>query len=152
MTTSPHVPEGFPLTKQAQTGRVWTCKAGNEGCSRTAPCRSCLGRRSRRSGLQKQREARKALGVPDAKFHGQLGNEESWRHGVIWEVKSGRQCGTAPSVFLNAEKQATQNRAIGDLREVGVVLMPTGWGSEGLVMVRLSKLAQVVAALSGEGA
>lgn len=107
------------------------------GHVRRCPCRKCEGRRSRQRGLKKQREARKAVGVPDARYHGQLGNEENWRGYFKTEVKSGKMVG-AQSWFLRAEGQAQANAAIGDARPFMFVAMPQGWGSEGLVTIRLS--------------
>lgn len=130
--------DGGPVSKAEQVQRVWTCKAENEDCTRTVPCRSCLGRRNRRSGLKKQRAARKLLGVPSAAFHGQNGNEENWRHYFRVEVKAGAQCGPAATRFLTAERQADANRAMGDARPFLHVLMPNQWGDEGLVQIRLT--------------
>lgn len=121
----------------------WRCRVGAEGCTRDKPCPSCLGRRNRRSGLVKQRTARKRLGVPDAKFHGQLGNEESWRGVLRAEVKSGAQVKAMATRYLAAEKQAEANRAIGDLRPFCFVAMPSGM-SDGLVCVRLSVWEKVI--------
>lgn len=101
-------------------------------------CKPCIGRRSRRKGLRKQNEARKALGVPKTRNASQSSNEENWRHVFRWEVKSGRMAGPSATQFLAAEKQAEQNKVLGDTRPCGVVFMPDGWGSEGLVVVRLS--------------
>lgn len=107
------------------------------GHVKRCPCRRCDGRRSRQRGLKKQREARKAIGVPLARFHGQLGNEENWRHVFRVEVKSGKQVG-AMGQFVRAEKQSDANKAIGDARPFMFVAMPEGWGSEGLAIMRLS--------------
>lgn len=107
------------------------------GHVKRCPCRSCQGRRSRQRGLTKQREARKSVGIPDARYHGQLGNEENWRGYFITEVKSGKMVG-AQSWFLKAEGQAKANHAIGDSRPFAFVAMPEGWGSEGLITIRLS--------------
>lgn len=124
-------------SKETQLGRLWNCREGNEGCTRGAPCRPCLGRRNRRKGLAKQRKARKALGVPDSRFHGQLGNEENWRGIFRAEVKAGQQVKAMTTRFLMAEKQSDANKAIGDSRPFAFVAMPDGT-SDGLVCVRLS--------------
>lgn len=118
--------------------RPWHCRAENEGCSRTSPCNSCRGRRNRRSGLAKQRAARKALGVPRARVAAAESNEESWRGIFRWEIKSGQLARSAATRYLEAEKQAEANKAVGDTRPFAAGLMPHGWGSEGLVVVRLS--------------
>jgi hypothetical protein len=138
------VPAGFPLSKEAQTGRPWTCQKDDPICTRRAPCRSCLGRRSRRGGLAKQRAAARALGVPSAKFHGQNGNEESWRYAVRIEVKSGAQVGPIATRYLLAEKQSEQNRAVGDGRAFMMIAMPRDWASEGLAIIRLSALRELL--------
>jgi hypothetical protein len=109
-------------------------KAGHShGCK----CRSCVGRRSRTQGLKKQRHAKKLLGVPSNRFHGQDGNEENWRGLFRIEVKSGKQVGHA-KWFFRAEAQSDANRAIGDSRPFLFVAMPEGMGSEGFVTLRLS--------------
>ena len=124
------------------------CPCGDERCGgygapaknghvRRCPCRKCEGRRSRQRGLKKQREARKSVGIPDARYHGQLGNEENWNGPFRTEVKSGKMVG-AQAWFLRAEGQSDANRAIGDPRPFMFVAMPKGWGSEGLVTIRLS--------------
>lgn len=120
------------------------------GHVRRCPCRKCQGRRSRQRGLSKQRRARKMVGVPDARFHGQLGNEENWRHAFRIEVKSGKMVGPQ-SWFLRTEGQSDANKAIGDPRPFMYVAMPEGWGEEGLVTVRLSAWRDHIAPLLGEG-
>lgn len=98
-----------------------------------------MGRRNRRSGLAKQRAARKALGVPSPAFHGQLANEENWlAYFARVEVKSGAQVGPIATRYLKAEAQSEANRSLGDPRPFLMVAMPQGWGSEGLVVMRLS--------------
>ena len=134
-----------PLTKEQQTGRVWACPKEAAECCRKTPCRSCLGRRNRRKGRVKQNAARKALGVPDAGFSSKAANEENWRDPFfVDEVKSGKQCGPVATRFLLWERQAVQNRAVGDLRVPRVTAMPEGWGSDGIVMVRASVWKSVV--------
>lgn len=126
-------------------GRVWNCRKDDPACTYDKPCRSCLGRRNRRSGLAKQRVARKALGIPDAKVASVLSNEEGWRDPHFRdEVKSGAQTKPAATRFLAAEKQADANKAVGDFRDFRHVLMPPDWGAEGLVQVRLSVWTKVI--------
>jgi hypothetical protein len=111
------------------------------GCN----CRPCIGRRNRREGLRKQREARKRLGVPANKFGDS--NEERWAD-QLWstEVKSGSGLRPVLTAWLKAEAQIAANQADhGDRhRPPRVVLMPAGWGSEGLVVVRLASWEAVV--------
>lgn len=106
---------------------------------RLCKCRVCGGRRNRRSGLTKQRTARKALGVPPQKFGDS--NEERWADTHFAnEVKSGKQCGPLANWWRRVEAQVLANEAdYGDRRRpVRAVAMPEGWGSDGLVVVRLS--------------
>lgn len=131
-------PADLPFSKQAQVGRSWNCRAESPGCTRKAPCRSCLGRRNRRSGLAKQRAARKALGVPASRVASAASNEENWRHVFRWEVKSGQLARSAATRYLEAEAQGQANKAEGDPRPFAMILMPKGWGNEGLVLMRLS--------------
>lgn len=116
-----------------------------KGCK----CRSCIGKRNRRGGLNKQRRAKKALGIPKSRFHGQDGNEENWRGYFRAEVKAGKQVGAA-KWFLRAEAQSDANRAIGDPRHFIFVAMPEGMGNEGFVTMRLSVWRDVIAPLLEE--
>lgn len=107
--------------------------------ARGCPCPSCRGRRNRRSGLSKQREARKALGVAPQKYGDT--HEERWADTQFAnEVKSGKQCGPVANWWRRVEAQVLANEADhGDRRRpVRAVAMPEGWGSDGLVVVRLS--------------
>jgi hypothetical protein len=97
-----------------------------------------MGHRNRRSGLTKQRTARKALGIPANKFGDSA--EERWADDLFRnEVKSGKQVGPAATAWFKIEKQVDANRPdVGDDgRPCRAVLMPEGM-SDGLVMVRLS--------------
>lgn len=139
--------EVTPIPKET---RPWVCKKGVESCTRTKPCRSCLGARNRRSGMKKQRQARKALEVVTGKHAVQFvtagGNEENWRLPVICEVKSGKQTDAVWSKYAAAEAQANANKAQGDPRPTTVVFMGTRT-SDGLFVCRLSELGRVMEAL-----
>lgn len=133
--------------------RPWTCRRDDASCTRVKPCNACRGARSRRSGMVKQRDARKALeavtGKRSARFVGQLGAEESW-HGLPLrvEVKSGLAAKVVATKFLLAEAQSDTNHAIGDPRPFIAVHMPPGWSAgEGLVTCRLSQLNRLVEAV-----
>lgn len=144
----------YPISKEEQVGRVWTCKAGNDPCSRQAPCRSCLGRRNRRSGLSKQRKARKALesvtGAQTARFSTLTSNEEAWGQPVRVEVKSGAIAKPVGTRFLLSETQSAASKPHGDPRPFTAIFMPPGWGSDGVFCCRLSELSRVVEALLNE--
>ena len=139
------VPAGFPLSKEEQA-RPWRCPKENPACTRTKPCRSCLGRRNRRSGMRKQRTARKGLGIK-VQFSGQGGNEETWNGAVRVEVKSGAQAGPVWTRYKAAEDQSEANKSIGDSRPFVAVFMPSGM-TDGLVVCRLSRLPAVLEALT----
>lgn len=140
---------GFPkLDKQT---RPWRCRKDVESCTRKDPCASCRGARNRRSGMRKQREARKALekltAADAAKFVGQLGNEEAWSGLPLRvEVKSGAQVGPVWTKYAAAEMQSQASRAHGDVRPFVLVAMGTRT-SDGLVVFRLSEFARVVEAV-----
>lgn len=143
-----NLPEGFPkLEKQT---RPWACRFNREDCTRSVPCVQCRGARNRRSGMRKQREARKALetvtGAHAARFVGQLGNEEAW-HGLPLrvEVKSGAQVGPIWTRYAAAEAQSNANHAIGDPRPFILIAMGQRT-SDGLAVLRLSELARFVEA------
>lgn len=136
--------EVTPIPKNT---RPWVCQKGNEDCTRKDPCPSCRGRRSRREGLKKQRLAKKLVGVPDSKFRGADGNEENWKDPVLrWEVKAGAQVGAIATKYLAVEGQSNKSRATGDTRPVAFAAMPVGWGSDGLVILRLSAFREIVEA------
>jgi len=138
-----------PIPKET---RAWQCRKDVEDCTRARPCPSCRGRRNRRAGLTKQRAARKALetvtGTPAGRYSSQTANEELWRLATLCEVKEGAQVGPIATRFLAAETQAFVAKAFGDPRPFLMVAMPKGWGSEGIVLCRLSELGHVVEALS----
>ncbi len=137
-----------PIPKEA---RLWECRKADEACTRKTPCASCRGARNRRSGMRKQREARKALeavtGKEAARFAGQLGNEEAW-HGLPLrvEVKSGAIAGPVWTKYAAAEAQSNVSKAIGDVRPFVFVAMGQRT-SDGLLVCRLSELGRVVEAL-----
>lgn len=143
------LPEGFPkLEKQT---RPWQCKNAVSSCTRSKPCKSCLGARNRRSGMRKQREARKALealtGARAATFVGQLGNEESWTGLPLRvEVKSGAQVGPIWTRYAAAESQSEATRPSGNTDPFCMVAMGQKT-TDGLFICRLSKLGDAVHAL-----
>lgn len=118
-------------------GRFGT-PGGRIGHVRGCGCPRCRGRRNRRKGLEKQRVARKALGIAPQKFGD--ANEERWADAYFAnEVKAGKQVGPVANWWLRVEAQVLSNEAdFGDRRRpVRAVAMPEGW-SDGLVVVRLS--------------
>jgi hypothetical protein len=147
--------EHFALKEQAVC--VCGCNAvgrplANGHIARRCPadgsvCRSCQGRKNKRGGHDKQRIARRALGVPDAKNVSALTNEEWFRGTIRTEIKSGAQCRPVAIRFLLSEKQSEAARPIGDLRPFVACFMPDGWGHEGLLVVRLSNLPAAVESL-----
>lgn len=143
------LPAGFPkLEKQT---RPWKCRKGNDACTRAKPCPSCRGARNRRSGMTKQRAARKALealtGAEAARFVGQLGNEEAWSGLPLRvEVKSGAQVGPIWTRYRAAEDQSEASRARGDSAPFVMVAMASGT-TDGLIVCRLSQFARVVEAV-----
>jgi hypothetical protein len=76
-----------------------------------------------------------------------LGNEESWQLPIRVEVKSGAQVRTVWTKFLLAEEQSNASRAVGDLRPFVQVVM-ADHTSDGLAVMRLSQLQQILEALS----
>lgn len=126
------------VSPRFKDSRPWECPKEDPICTRKIPCRSCLGRRNRRKGKLKQREARKALGIKPPRA-GMAANEEEWRDANFrWEVKSGKQVQSLTARFLAAEAQSDAAKAIGDPRPFAFVAMGPGMGAEGIVAVRLS--------------
>lgn len=137
-----------------------SCPCGHERCGlygtirknghvRGCPCPRCIGGRNRQRGLKKQRAAKKALGIPNNRFHTKDGNEENWLGAFRVEVKSGKMVGKFAG-FFKAEAQSEANRAIGDTRPFIFVAMPEGMGNEGFVTVRLSDWQTHIAPLIEE--
>ena len=87
--------------------------------------------------MKAQAKVRRSLGVPDTRFHGQLSSEENWRWLFRVEVKSGQQVKAMATRFLEAERQANANTAMGDPRPFLFAASPAGWG-DGLVCLRLA--------------
>jgi hypothetical protein len=90
--------------------------------------------------------ARKKLKIPDTKFRGQMGNEESWQGQVRVEVKAGKQVQTIWTKYLKAKEQSDTNTRIGDTRPFVFVAMPDGT-SNGLVVFEIDKIEEVVVSL-----
>lgn len=147
----PEVAPGFPKLDKAI--RPWVCKYDNADCTRKVPCPRCRGARNRRSGMRKQREARKSLervtGVQAHRFVTAMGNEENWRLPIRVEVKSGAQTNPVWTKFAAAEAQSGASKATGDTRPFVYVAMGTRT-SDGLFVCRLSELGRVTEALVNE--
>lgn len=97
--------EGCP--KYGSLGR-----AARDGGRRVKGCGDpvAIGRRNRRSGLEKQSKARKALGIAPQKFGD--ANEERWVDAYFAnEVKAGRQVGPVLNWWLRVEAQVLSNEA-----------------------------------------
>jgi hypothetical protein len=119
-----------------------------DGSRRIKGCGDAVarGKRNRRAGLSKQRVARKRLGVAPSNKFGDA-NEENWQDGVFAnEVKAGKQIQPAVTVWTRIEDQVKRNQSdFGSLRKPArAILMPEGWGNEGLVMVRLSTWEETI--------
>jgi hypothetical protein len=128
-------------------GLFGTLRKRPEGHIRGCNCPKCRGKRNRQKGLAKQREARKALGVAPSHKFGDA-NEENWQDPLFAnEVKSGAQIKAAVTAWTRIEAQVMSNQtAVGSQRKpCRAVLMPDGWGKEGLVMVRLSTWTELIA-------
>ena len=117
-----------------------------QGHPRGCKCPSCVGRRNRRKGQEKQRQARKALGI-QPKFHGQAANEEAWNEspylpGMRFEVKAG---GQISKWLIAAIAQVEASRSfVGTMFKPAVVLAPQGTSKQYVVigMDDLLELAQ----------
>jgi hypothetical protein len=122
-------------------------RVDRDGLSRVRGCADPVarGKRNRRSGLRKQRVARKRAGVESRKFSD--ANEETWVDPLFAnECKSGKQCGPLANWWRRVEAQVLANEVDhGDRRRpVRAIAMPEGWGDDGLVTIRLSAWEQIV--------
>lgn len=96
------------------------------------------GLQNKNNGAKAQHKARRLLGVPGAHLRSKLGNEENWRHPWFrFEVKSGQQVDPIATRFEAAERQADASKAVGDNRPAVLVAMPSDFGGDGLVVMRL---------------
>ena len=122
----------------------------NGHISRHCRCPSCQGRRNRTFGRRKQTKVRKQFGIAGPSLGAD--HEENWRGAVRVEVKSGAQVRPAWTAYSRMEDQSEASRPIGDLRPFVGVAMVDGI-TDGVVMVRLSRLYEVAAAIvaAGEG-
>lgn len=102
------------------------------------------GARNRRKGKTKQRAARRQVGVEDSPVPNSLADEESWTGPFLVEVKAGQQVKALTTRFVKAEDQANASRSASDSRPFALVAMPDGWGSEGIVAMRLSDFEKLV--------
>jgi len=124
-------------------------RPGRDGKRRVRGCGDPVarGKNNRRKGLKKQRDARKRLGVAPSNKFGDS-NEENWQGSFFAnECKAGKQIQAAVNAWLRIEAQILSNDvAVGSRHKPArAVLMPNGWGKEGLVMIRLSAWEDIVA-------
>jgi hypothetical protein len=102
------------------------------------------GLRNKNKGRRKQNLARKKLGIPNAKFRSNMGNEENWGGQVRVEVKAGKQIESIWKKYLAAKLQSdVNNNAIGNTKPFLFVVMPDGV-TNGLVICELDKFEDVV--------
>jgi hypothetical protein len=121
--------------RPTRNGHVQGCR-GPEG----QPCWSCIGRRNRSQGKKKQRQARKALGIPGLSLG--VDEEELWRGAVRVEVKSGKaDTGPIDKRYRKSRAQSDASRAYGDNRPFAAITMPPGM-SDGYATVRLSEVVE----------
>lgn len=142
------LPEGFPREKTPRYKPCPTTGISSQLCK----CSVCIGRRNRRKGKRGQHANRRVLEAvsgTQASWAGKLANEETadWLP-VRYENKAGK-AGGANAIWAAYEKcelQSDVSRAIGDSRPFMATFSPDGVG-DGLVVIRSSKLAEVVSAL-----
>jgi len=144
---------GFPRLEKAT--RPWLCRREDAACTRAQPCASCRGARSRRSGLRKQREARKTLervtGTSAGRYASQTSNEELWRLSIRVEAKSGAQVKPIATRYIAARAQSDAAHATGDPRPFVFVAVPDGWpAGKFLLTVHSDDLDALGLAIVGE--
>lgn len=107
--------------------------------------RGCTGPRgrgsdNRKQGLRRQAKAARSVGINVSNIR--PGNEERWPDQIFAnEVKSGKQCGPAFTLWCTIEAQVRANAPDFGGRErkpARAILMPNDFGGDGLVIVRLS--------------
>lgn len=146
-----------PLSKSAQlersAGKRYYCDTTGQYKGR-CPCPSCRGRRSRGKGKRGERKARrgveKAIGVRLVTNLAQAAvGEEAFSGPVRLEIKSGGRFANPVGLrFQKMEAQSDGGKATGDPRPFMGVVIPDDWGEDGVVLIRLTKLREVLEALS----
>lgn len=145
-----------PLSKKAQLSRS---PGGNRVCPRSGLLRTVCdgwesrGWRNQNSGKRSQARARRSLQrvsgrKPAAGTRSQASHEEFWRGVFRLEVKSGKQVNVVVAKFLEAEAQAFQAKAIGDLRPFCFAAEAEGMTDQ-VWSFRSSDLERVLEALRG---
>lgn len=123
-----------------------------QGHPRGCKCPSCVGRRNRRKGAEKQRQARKALGI-QPRFHAEGSNEERWSEsphlpGMRFEVKSG---GQISKWLIAAIAQVEASRSfVGTMFRPAVVLAPPGTSKQ-YVVIEMNDLLDLATAWQETG-
>lgn len=117
-------------------------RAGRDGKRRIRGCGdpAARGKRNRAKGDSKARKARKRLGIGGANTR----HEELWGGALRVEIKAGAQIEPIATRFRAAEAQSNAAKSLGDIRPFVFVAMPDEWGSEGLVIMRLSEFADLI--------
>lgn len=144
------------LSKEAQLSRSpggnrWCEETGMRVLKRACQGPKCRGARSRRKGLRKQREVRKALGLKDERWRSRIANEETWTASNLrFEVKAGKQVEPIATRYVAARNQSDAAKFIGDARPFVFVACPDG--SQPLILIRADDLPAVVAAFVEEWA
>ncbi len=150
------MPEGGPCEGTHKSCAL--CKAGEvkvgllgaphkkTGVRRVRGCKdpTAIGKRNRTKGKAKQRTARRQVGVQDSDIPSMLMEEESWDGIFRFEVKAGQQIKALTTRFSQAEAQSDAGKMSFDNRPFALVAMPDGWGSEGLVVVKLSTFQETI--------
>lgn len=120
-------------------------RADRNGVRRIRGCGdpAARGKRNRAKGDSKARRARKLLGIAGVNSR----HEEHWGGNLIRvEVKAGAQVSPIATRFEAARRQSEAARALGDIRAFAMIAMPDDT-REGIVLMRLSEFAAIVAAL-----
>lgn len=151
--------EGAPFSKAKQAddgvGKLSRpCRRCDSGKSaRSCQCPGAIGARSRRKGKVGERKARRGIErVISGRLVTNLAQaavgEEAYGGPVRLEIKSGGRFANPVGLrFLKLEDQSAAAKAEGDPRPFMGVVLPDGWGEDGVVLIRLSDLRSVLEAL-----
>jgi hypothetical protein len=105
-----------------------------------------IGRLSRQKGRRKQNYVRRffeqLFNIEPPKFAAGMGHEERWSHLPLWiEVKAGDQIRRHVEFYVACRDQYSARPDDG--KPFAAVLMPDGWGTEGIVMMTLTHLEEL---------
>ena len=129
--------------KNSRRNSIGNCDRTGEKKNR-CKCPKCVGKRNKNKGRRKQNQVKKALKIPDNKYHSQNGHEENWAVNFRVEVKSGKQIQPLVNAFYKGKQQSDiAHMSIGTGSKPFIhIAMPDG-STNGIVSFELNDIENV---------